>query len=715
MTFLNPFVLFGLAAAAIPILIHLLNKRKLRTIEFSTLSFLKELQKNTMRKITLRQWLLLVLRTLIIIFLVLAFSRPALKGNFGTIGSHAKTTLAIILDNTASMNLQNEQGKFLTQAQTMALEIISLMQENDEAFFIRLSDLPEPTTKESTHDIQKLRTLIKETSLSNNRRTIDEGLRAAAKLLRQSKNFNKEVYIITDGQLSTLASTEASRKQSEELFDPHTKFFFAQLSNRAIENVGIEKVTIPPTLLQLNKPLTLNAVVKNYGTSPVSNHIVGVTLGNTKVTQKGVTLNGGESATLDFTIIPSRTGFISGFVESEDDVYELDNKYYFSLHIPKQIRVTLLTPEERYSRYLFAALTAANSLSSSASVSISRLSPMQLTSATINSTDVLIISGTKHIADVQQRMLIQYISSGGSALFFPSNDSVPIAYPLLSQMEFSNAQVLRTQAQLPFQFEKIDLDFPIFKGMFETALHKAQAIESPDIFVAMSFPAMQNLRPIITLSNEQPFLWQYRYRSGLILGYAVPATTAWSNFPLKGIFVPLVYQSVLYLSSQVNLSHHAMNFTVGEKIEFASSLIKRQNNNTAYRLTIIDPEQRSTPLQSYTKNYGNGSTETIFTAENLPLTGEHRVLQEKDTVLSIPMNITRAESETQLVQSEDIYALLLTLGAKKEAITMVSSKTSLYDSVLQSRFGIELWRYFALLAVCIALVEMFIAREKKEE
>src|SRR3972149_6434833 len=109
MTFLNPFILFGLAAAAIPILIHLLNKRKLRTIEFSTLSFLKELQKNTMRKITLRQWLLLLLRTLIIIFLVLAFSRPALKGNFGTIGSHAKTTLVIVLDNTASMDLQNEK------------------------------------------------------------------------------------------------------------------------------------------------------------------------------------------------------------------------------------------------------------------------------------------------------------------------------------------------------------------------------------------------------------------------------------------------------------------------------------------------------------------------------------------------------------------------------------------------------------------------------
>ena len=59
MTFLNPFVLFGLAAAAIPILIHLFNIRKLRTIEFSTLTFLKELNKNKIRRIKIRQWLLL--------------------------------------------------------------------------------------------------------------------------------------------------------------------------------------------------------------------------------------------------------------------------------------------------------------------------------------------------------------------------------------------------------------------------------------------------------------------------------------------------------------------------------------------------------------------------------------------------------------------------------------------------------------------------------
>ena len=68
MNFLNPWMLLGLLAAGIPILLHLLNLRKLKTIEFSTLRFLKELQKTRIRRFKIKQIILLILRTLIIIF-----------------------------------------------------------------------------------------------------------------------------------------------------------------------------------------------------------------------------------------------------------------------------------------------------------------------------------------------------------------------------------------------------------------------------------------------------------------------------------------------------------------------------------------------------------------------------------------------------------------------------------------------------------------------
>src|SRR5437762_1849096 len=103
MVFLNPLVLFGLAAAAIPLILHLLNLRKLRTIEFSTLTFLKELQQSKIRKLKLRQILLLIVRTLLVMLIVLAFARPALRGTIlGSIGSHAHSTVLFVLDDSFS-------------------------------------------------------------------------------------------------------------------------------------------------------------------------------------------------------------------------------------------------------------------------------------------------------------------------------------------------------------------------------------------------------------------------------------------------------------------------------------------------------------------------------------------------------------------------------------------------------------------------------------
>ena len=141
MIFLNPAVLFGLLAASIPVLIHLLNLKKLKTIEFSTLSFLKELQKNKIRKLKLKQWLLLALRVLIILLIVTAFARPALKGvALGGTTSAAKTTAVFILDDTFSMSAVGSDGSGFNQAKQTIIEFLNNLQEGDEAALVLVSD-----------------------------------------------------------------------------------------------------------------------------------------------------------------------------------------------------------------------------------------------------------------------------------------------------------------------------------------------------------------------------------------------------------------------------------------------------------------------------------------------------------------------------------------------------------------------------------------------
>src|SRR5437762_3865001 len=102
MNFLNPLFLFGLAAAAIPVLIHLFTRRKPREIRFPSLEFLAEVNQSEIRRLRIKQWLLLLLRTLAIAAIALAMARPAMRGSVG-LKSGAATTVVALIDQSGSM------------------------------------------------------------------------------------------------------------------------------------------------------------------------------------------------------------------------------------------------------------------------------------------------------------------------------------------------------------------------------------------------------------------------------------------------------------------------------------------------------------------------------------------------------------------------------------------------------------------------------------
>jgi hypothetical protein len=710
MTFLNPFVLFGLAAASIPILIHLFNVRKLRTIEFSTLTFLKELNKNKIRRIKIRQWLLLALRTILILLIVLAFSRPALQGTFGMTGTRASSSIVILFDNSVSMSLNNERGRFLTQAQTRASQIVSLLQPDDEVYFLRLTDLPKPTTEQPVRDLTILENLISGTEIGYAYRTIDEGLRTAAGILQRSKNFNKEIYVITDGQQSSFTSSGTDRSM-ESLFEPNVKIFYSSLASRAFDNISIERVTVPPSLLHVGKPFSVNAVIKNHGATSVRNHLVTILFDGQRVMQKSVSLNSGENTALEFSLTPKRSGALFGSVELENDRMESDDRFLFSVNIPERIDVAVIADGAPYSRYLRAAMDAAAAVDPSSPVTSQIIPPSRMTTAALAQYNVAVITGISALNHAQQDALQQYVRTGGSLFFFPSSDTVGTSYSYLKAMGISDLALLRTTSV----FENVDLRFPIFNGMFDQARAGKEVknnVESPSIRMSVHPRTETSLRSVISLSNGRSFLWMTRFGRGRILGCSVPATNDWSDFPMKGIFVPLMYQSILYLASPSN-TEEDHPWVVGERIEFTSAQLREREVPSS--ILLRDPEGRSVPLQMVNKRSAYGIAETNFLFDEHRAPGIYTVSSGNDTLLQLPVNIRREESDGALVEKNAVADHLALLGVEGPSFIDVAPDSDVASIVSQSRFGIELWKYFLLAAVLVALIEMFIAREPKQQ
>ena len=123
-TFLNTALVWALAAAALPLIIHLFTRKKLTKIDFSTLLFLKAMQKSKIRQVRLKQWLLLLLRTLIIVCLVLAFMRPTLQTVSAVFGKAAQKTIVVIVDNSLSMAATSRGQSLLSSAKEEAVKIV---------------------------------------------------------------------------------------------------------------------------------------------------------------------------------------------------------------------------------------------------------------------------------------------------------------------------------------------------------------------------------------------------------------------------------------------------------------------------------------------------------------------------------------------------------------------------------------------------------------
>jgi hypothetical protein len=282
-------------------------------------------------------------------------------------------------------------------------------------------------------------------------------------------------------------------------------------------------------------------------------------------------------------------------------------------------------------------------------------------------------------------------------------------------------------------FEKIDFDHPLFQGMFENAKDvrgQKKNIESPKIFSSIRFASEKEIRSIITLSDGTPFLWEkmshistkdmsertHAGDSHRVLGFAVAPNTEWSDFPLKGIFVPLLYQTILYAASGGSALVPSPSAAVGDRIDILVPKFRQKTSSSqpvsSRTLRVVDPNGKEMIVQPSATDAAGLSTIIPFDKSSQP--GVYAVVCSNDTLALVPVNIDPSESNGERTPFDEFAAMSQRYGIERNAITVVKDPETIDAVVLQSRLGVELWKYFLIAAVVVALIEMAVARESKQ-
>ena len=127
MSFLNPILLAGLGAIAVPIIIHLLNRRKFQKVVWAAMRFVKASVEQNQRRMRVEDMILLALRCLLVMLLALALARPAILSKATDLFGQSKVTGVIILDNSYSMGVSDGTMIRFDKARDAALEAIDSM------------------------------------------------------------------------------------------------------------------------------------------------------------------------------------------------------------------------------------------------------------------------------------------------------------------------------------------------------------------------------------------------------------------------------------------------------------------------------------------------------------------------------------------------------------------------------------------------------------
>jgi len=332
LSFLNSGILSLAFAALIPLIIYLFAKKKPHRIIFSSIRFIKESQQKQKTKINLKNLILLLIRMLIILFTILAISRPTMKLPFlKNSTKHPKTAIAIIIDNSYSMDYLVDTQTELEKAKRIAGKINSILSNDDITVIFSLSQSWNKVNSQLVYGkmgekkIHSIKLIASQTPLS------DIILEAQEKL-KQSHIPNQEIYVISDMQEQILP----------EKLD--TNVFFIPTSGPEMRiNISCQNVYLINDFVNksFNKNLTFSVV--NHSNYKQDDIICRLFMNGRTIAEKASSLNPFQRKKERFQLELEKSGWHSGYVEVKNERLAYDNRYYFSFYYNHDPQIAIIS------------------------------------------------------------------------------------------------------------------------------------------------------------------------------------------------------------------------------------------------------------------------------------------------------------------------------------------------------------------------------------
>ena len=663
--FLVPAFLIGLAALAVPVFLHLLNKERKGVIPFPSLMFLERIQYREIRRQTIRHPLLLALRCLALVLLAAAFARPffdrdpALAADAG-----AARELVVLLDRSFSMG----HGERWTRAQDAVRTALAGLGPADQASVVAFDD--RAVTLGGPETAPGALVAAVDTLAPGDRATrLGPALAAARELFAASKRPSREVIIVSDLQRLAWDGREEGRLPADAAVR------LVDLSDSVAANALISGVELAREWQRDRQRVTVVARVVNRGPEALRARAVSLELQGRVVETKSTDIPANGAATVRFTAVALPAGVTRAVVRLAPDVLAADNAYHFTLSRDQALRLLVITPAgapARRSLYLRRALALGDRPPFQADV---RELPA-VTADMLGGYDVVLLNDAPFPAGAAGRRLAERVRAGMGLIAVLGDRSDPARWPSdgAALLPADARAVTDRSADNGGRLGTVDRSSPVFAPF---AGARTGDFSATRFLRYRPLTLRDSADGLAHLDDGAVLLAEGKAGRGTVLAWGTTLDDFWSDFALQPVYLPFVH----------GLARHAAGYDPEPIARMVGQLVALPPEGDSARrvATIVAP---------------SGARERRGPALDLGEAGFYELLSEDGaTTRVLAANADRAESELEAWNASELAATLVS----RDSVATASAGTVATPEEREGRQRV--WWLLLVAAFAVLLVE----------
>ena len=571
-----PLLQFGIAATSLPILIHLLNRRKYREMPWAAMRFLVAAMRKNQRRVKIEQWLLLAIRTLVVFLVVTAMAKPLLESLGAIALPGQRTHRVLVLDGSLSMAYTPSDKTRFEQAKALASQLVRDSRRGDVLSIVLMADPPRIVVGDASPSANQAEVLkeIDAIALPHGGTDLVASLGAVDRVLEVSTVPRKEVIFLTDLQAASWrkgpGGAEALKSAIAKLEARRAQSVVIDLGKDGGENRAVTDLRLDSPVVTLGGPAPkVIATIRNYGPKPAYDFKARLMVdGQLGPDQSVPEIPVGGDQTFAFTPTFSAPGDHLIEVRIDDDPLMLDNRRRLAVPVREFLNVLLVDgqprsePFQAETDYLAQALNP--EVKSSGAVSQVRtevVNESQLGTRELAPFDAVVLCNIAQFTQAEVVSLDAYLKQGGGVVVFDGDQVIADNY---NQLLFADGKGLLPASlgglvgdpqskKGAFDFDARDYKHPIvslFDGADSNVIAGLTGAKTW-AYHKLKVPEDQAAQARVALwfSSGDPAIVEVPRHRGRVIQVATSADTGWTSWPLHPSYPPIMEQVILQAAS----------------------------------------------------------------------------------------------------------------------------------------------------------------------